>query len=494
MASDPSMGYQSPNDPSMGYQSPTTDSAGRTILQPRSLSQAGSDAANFARVMGNALGQTDLGIASWKALYHDIAGDANASNALPANLAAEKAKTAQASQNIGTPATIAANVIGSAPVAGATGATTTTALSRFLPTWLASRAGAGIESAVTAGGAAAGRGDPILQSMAAGGAGGAVLGAPGSATGRGTLPATPTAAQFDQTAQNAYRDMSQVGYHPSVVDSAYNQATPTLTKSQLADISPGFRQTIIQQRRINGAGGVTSADSIDGFGRALQNAATTPADRVLAGRISDNLDGVLDNAPTLSGHAPGYASDLQDAANTAIGQRNDLNRIEDWENTAAQDPSKDVSKLATNWLNSAEGKRLAPQGSTQNAAYQMLASQSAKGGYIPWWVKHYIVGAGASIAAGETTAYLTGDENSPLARGAEELATGLTMGAAMHGYSGATSAANQAAQQRAINAARATIGSGQVYSPMRAPNQTADMLRQLYSRVTPLIGTAASTN
>lgn len=494
MASDPSMGYQSPNDPSMGYQSPTTDSVGRTILQPRSLSQAGSDAADFARVMGNALGQTDLGIASWKALYHDIAGDANASNALPANLAAEKAKTAQASQNIGTPATIAANVIGSAPVAGATGATTATALGRYLPSWLASHAGAAIESAGVAGGAAAGRGDPILQSMAAGGAGGAVLGAPGAATGRGTLPATPTAAQFDQTAQNAYREMSQVGYHPSVVDSAYAQATPTLTKSQLADVSPGFRQTIIQQRRINGASGVTSADSIDGFGRALQNAATTPADRVLAGRISDNLDGVLDNAATLSGHAPGYASDLQDAANTAIGQRNDLQRLEGWQQKAAVTGGPDVATQARQWLTTDEGQRIAPPGSPQYDAVNTLAGTGSKGSYIPWWAKHFILAPVAGVGIGEGLHYLTGDENSPLTRVGEDVGMGLMLMGGQHAYTSGTGAMASAAQKRAIDAARATIGTGTLYSPMKAPNQTADMLRQLYSRVTPLIGAAAPTN
>jgi hypothetical protein len=462
----------------------------QTILQPRSLSQVGTDAMNFGRVMANTLGIGDSLAASQKAVLADLTGTADRSNAIPTNLAAEKAKTAQASADIGTPATIAANILGGAPVAGATGATTAARLAPYIPkalggAWTAGVLGSGLENAAVAGGAAAGRGDPIAPAAAVGGVGGAVLGSTGGVTGRGALPSTPSASDFDQQAQNIYNQMKGVTYHPNVVDSAYSQATPTLTKSQLADITPGFRSTIIQQRKINLASGSTSADSIDGFGRSLENAATSPGDKVLAGRISDNLDGVLDNAIPQTGHPVGFASDLQDKANAAIGQRNDLNRISGWEQTAATDPSKDVSKLATNWLNTEEGQRLAPPGSTQNAAYKLVADQSAKAGYIPWWVKHYVVGAGASIAAGETAAYLTGDENSPLARGAEELATGLTMGGAMHGYSQATGSANTAAQQRNIAAAKASIGSGRSYSPVQAPTPIRDALRQLYSRLTP---------
>ena len=145
---------------------PTPAAPQQVELQPRSLSQVGSDIANFGRVAANTLGIGDSLLASHKALYNDIIGNASPSNSIPANLAAEKAKTAQASQDIGPVASFAANMVGGAPVAGATGATTAKALSPYVGDWLGGVLGSAGEGAAVAGGSAAGRGDPIGPAMA----------------------------------------------------------------------------------------------------------------------------------------------------------------------------------------------------------------------------------------------------------------------------------------------------------------------------------------
>ena len=213
----------------------------QTVLQPRSLSQAGTDVANFGRVAANTLGQGDQLLASTKALQADISGAAknpgaadlvkqqitgqpSSANDLLTNLAAERAKTTQASQDIGPAGTLAANIVGSAPVAGATGATTAAKLAPYTGRWLGGVLGSAAENAGVAGVSAAARGDPVGQAMAIGGLGGAAAGAPGGVSGTGVLPATKTASEYAQDATGAYNHAGTINFSNAQVQQAISNA------------------------------------------------------------------------------------------------------------------------------------------------------------------------------------------------------------------------------------------------------------------------------
>ena len=462
-------------------------------LEPRSLSQAGSDIANFGRVAANTLGIGDSLLASQRAINADIMSNANPSNAIPANLAAEKAKTAQASQDIGPAASFAANLVGAAPVAGATGKTLGTALAPYTGKWLGGVLGSAGESAGVAAGSAAGRGDPMGQAALIAGAGGAALGLPGGVVGRGTLPTTPSATDFERQAQGKYGFADQINFSPKqigqlMIDASRNiagQSPRVIQEGQGAQSVLGNMASEAYQH--SGMSAARLNDYLKKLHSSQTDDAVPEAGKIGQGQIKD----FLQTAAPVTPHAPGIASQVLTDAKTLHGQSQDLNRIQGWQDEAAQG-GKDISSQAQSFLNSQKGKDYAPQGTPQNEAYQMIASQTAKGRNWPYALKHYILAPAAGALAGEGVGYLTGDENSPWVHAAQDIGmAAMFMGASKAGPA-TTGAINTAAQQRAIDAAKATIGTGRIYRPMKAPSPTGDALRRLYSQMTP--GNLPGTN
>ena len=414
----------------------------------------------------------------------------NDPNKEAAALAAEKAKTAEASAALAPEARIAASMTGAGPVGAlGIGKGVANTAAPYVPklfggNWTAGLIGGATEGATLAGTAAAGRGEPVAPAALMGGAGGAAFAAPGGMVNRGRLPATPTADDFDQAAQSVYGDMRKIGYLPSTPTAAYASARSALTPAQEANLSPGFLRLIARQQ--GNFGRTVSADSINGFARDLQSAASTNADQVLAAKIRDNLNSVLENSTTVTGHAPGVAADLQERANQYIGQREDLNRLEEFQQKADVAGGPDVSSQVGSWLRSAEGQRIAPPGSPQYEAANTLAGTPARPtNYFPSWVRHYVLPGVAGTTIGEGISYLTGDENTPMGRVAEDLAMAALVRGGQGALSSYTGATRGAAQQRAIDALRATIGTGQLQKPLGSPALVRDLFRSLYGQVAP---------
>jgi hypothetical protein len=70
------------------------------------------------------------------------------------------------------------------------------------------------------------------------------------------------------------------------------------------DLSPGMWDKVEQHINANSGMSTLTASNIDGFARDVKSAASTPADSVLAARIQDNLDGVLNTATPNWGQTP----------------------------------------------------------------------------------------------------------------------------------------------------------------------------------------------
>jgi hypothetical protein len=452
------------------------------------LGQIGSALGNMGRVAANVYGIGDQTLASTGALGQDLTGQRSD---LLANLAAERAKTEAAAAALPPEARVAASMAGAGPVGAlGIGKGVAGAAAPYIPkmlggNWLAGVLGGGTEGATLAGAGAFMRGDPVMPAVKAGGIGGAAFALPGGVTNRGVLPATPTADNFDQAANSVYKDMRQVGFHPPYVNNSINQARPTLTASQDAGLTPGFLRTVRNQQSAIAQSKQTTADDINGYARNIKGAVSSAPDSVLAARIAANLRGTMENVPPVTGHSTGYAADLQDEANQYIGQRNDLQRLSGFQQKADVARGKDVATQTSDWLQTAQGQRFAPPGSPQYEAWNTLGGTTARPGLLPNWAKHYVLAPIVGFGASEGVGALTGDTNSPPSRIAEDIGMALAFGGGSKAYAAGSGARRGAEQQRAIDAVRATIGTGQLYKPLGAPAPVRGLLQGLYRQAAP---------
>jgi hypothetical protein len=325
-----------------------------------------------ARVAGNTFGLWDrLASGQWGYGSKDPA------------LEAERAKTAAASKLIGPVGTAAMNVVGAAP------------LMPLMPTGALAGMGA---SGIAGGTAAYGHDENIPVGIAAGmgtslaGSGVAkalnpLVGRAANAFGRATgMLSTPedviAATQAAKTA--AYAPTKQINFDAwRDVNNAYYDAFNSLEADQRQNLSAGFNTKFSDHINANASAGTVTASNIDGFGRDLQSATRSPADKVLAQRTKENLDDVLQNATPIGPNAPapGVAADQMTDARAAAQRlimaqglskaSTDLTRWGDSPSPFAKeqyefyDPKSDVAKgLLKLYQTGAKGTQLSSQGIT----------------------------------------------------------------------------------------------------------------------------------
>ena len=136
------------------------------------------------------------------------------------------------------------------------------------------------------------------------------------------LVSTPeeVAAATAAARTKAYNEAKQFEFAPSDVNSAYTKAYQSLDANQMRDLTGGMNDKVTEH--INGNWTMPSIDAsnIDGFGRTIRNSARSSADGVLANRIKENLDNVLQTAKPVSGQNPGEALDVIEGARTKAQQ------------------------------------------------------------------------------------------------------------------------------------------------------------------------------
>ena len=444
---------------------------------------------NFGRVAANSLGVGDRLVAGWKtilpAMYPGLFGQ-NGPGGKPATdaatldaqntaaVAAERAKTAEASKQIGPLATVGANIVGTLPLAAlGAGAGATEAAATILPRYAAGIAGYGAEGAGTGWLSAVGRGeDPTTATLWGGlfGMGGGALGGAGRG---GAVPqaADRAALEADQAAKLAA--LKQPKFNPTDVDSAYRDAVVSLDPAQRANVSYGFRQNVIRNRAENARTGGTTAADVNGFARNPFDAVRTNGDGVLAARIRDNLvgpRGVLATAPTLTGHAPGEALDLHNAFQTSTAKLGD----HDW--LTNTNINKAPAEAATK-LQSGSGMLYDPAG---RDAVQRLADMAPKsatptsGGAGAWQgFKDYVTGALTNKTLGAGLGWAFG--------GLPGAATDLGVQGGLAAIKGARSGAKAGDVQAAIDAAKVATTTGRPTTPfeMLPPAPMRDFARKI---------------
>jgi hypothetical protein len=402
------------------------------------LGQIGGAAQDYGRVAANTFGVGDRFLARadtnggvLATLFPGLAGNvgspsignlvkqqiAGGGDNYAANLAAERAKTAAATERLGPAGSIAANLTGYGP---------------FAALGIAGKGGV-LRTALEGGAAGAaagwGHGDGLADA-AEGGAAGAVGGAGVGALTKylvnplATLGANwfgkMTGALSDPTAVTdaleanknlAYLPTHSIGFDGLPIDQAYRTAVNTLGKDQVAGLSGGFKSAVQDHLEQNANGVPTSASEIDGFMRGLDEAAGTNADRTLAGRIKENLQEVLDTTPPLTGQAPGVAADLIAKAKTAHQLYSNASDLQEWSQSLkgfGSSPAGQAQKLAETYYpdpNSDEYKALSniaqAAGGSGQSAYNLMHMIDPLLGYVG-----ASVGGGPGAMAGEIAGHL----------------------------------------------------------------------------------------
>jgi hypothetical protein len=436
------------------------------------------------------------------------------------NLAAERAKTAAASQAVGPVASAAANIAGYTAGAGELGgaAKIGEAAAPYLAKlpltgsgkWLGGVLGSGAEGAIAGGAGALGHGDSASDAENAAlwsgalGAGGGSLGGvvgrgnappPGRSVGN-VLPTAPTADALSAAAKQAYAPLSNVLYdatkevHPSIdpIDaqnalrdwSGYKWNDAAKTKGEINTLlnKPQLSANDLQQSQ-------SYLKGVAGDGRS------DPNDAMYAAHYAGKLQDVLDNATPFTGvpqnwanptNAPSFASARKAAGDALYGKAQDVGRLDDWIAKSAVPQGPDVGSQASQYLRTGAGQTFAAPGSPGYDALSTLAKTSAAPDIAAapsaWDLRHMahpLVGAGLGAALGVGSEH----ELDP-AHIAEAALGGAALGYGFHkGVPAVQGAFNAARQQRAIDAARVALGTGMQQSPLGMAAPFRDAVRKL---------------
>jgi hypothetical protein len=169
-----------------------------------------------------------------------------------------------------------------------------------------------------------------------------------------------------------------------------------------------------------------------------------------------------------------------------FGRANDVARLDDptkgWIAQSQVAGGPDVGDQISSWLRTATGQRYAPPpaaGAAPNAftAYNTAAGTAAKPEAIPWYVKHFMIAPAVGTLANEGFAAATGQEHSPMEHLAADLGVGATLMGTGLTYRGLTGRVNQLAQQRALDALRSTISTGNYQAPLQPLAPLRDWVR-----------------
>ena len=429
------------------------------------------------------------------------------------NVAAERAKTEAARQAVGPVASTAADIAGYTAGAGSLGGAKMIgeAAAPYLAKlpltgagkWLGGILGSGAEGAAAGGAGTLGHGGSASDAASAAewsGALGAGAGSLGGVVGRGgTLPPAPTADALSDAAKQAYAPLSNILYdatrevHPAIdpIDaqnalrdwSGYKWNDATKTKGEINTLlnKPQLSANDLQQSQ-------SYLRGVAGDGRS------DPNDALYAAHYAGKLQDVLENATPQTGvppnAGPGYAAQVKAAGDVLHGRAQDVGRLNDWIAKSQVAGGPDVASQASSYLRTGQGQTFAPPPApgapaSTAPAYDALstlaktpAGPDVAAAPSAWDLRHFAHPlAGAAIGG----ALNIGTEHDlDPAHIAEGVLIGGTLGYGLHkGVPAVQGAFQQAAQQRAINAARLALGTGVQQAPLGAAAPFRDAVRKL---------------
>ena len=424
-------------------------------------------------------------------------------------LAQERAQTAAASSRLGAMAPIVQGAMYAAGP-GEIGAASKIgeAVAPAIGKWAGGVLGSGVEGAIAGGAGAAGHDESIGQGALLGGALGAAGGVPGGVVGRGgTLAPAVSEGALRANAKTAYAPLDEycVFHGPSQIKPALDSVTNTMTQAE-QDLA---KQTMAKVNKLADTNLATGSD-IQSYQKIFGDLSTSPvkADREYAPQFKKALETVMQGDAYGRNTTPGQGMSLmlpgslgntglttggaaaaRDAGNIPFGRANDVARLDDpnsgWIAQSQVKRGPDVGNQVSSWLRTPEGQQYAPRpapGAPPNAytAYNTVAGTGANPESVPWWVKHFVIAPTIGVAAKEGIDAATGqDHPSPMARIGEDLAVGGGLALGTMGYGALTERVNRLAQQRAIDALRSTISTGNYQAPIQPATPLRDFVRQL---------------
>ena len=429
------------------------------------------------------------------------------------DLAAQRAQSAAAAQRDPS-ATAQGNVLGAVMPGGVLGEAAqggrAIGEAAGLPWWLASPlAGGTVGGGATAGGEAL-RGEPLSpRDIAIGTVAGGIVGAP--APGRGGALAAPVSEDaLRASAKTEYAPLDEYVFHgPSQIKPALDSVTNTMTQAE-QDLAASTMAKVNKLAKTN----LATGSDIQSYQKTFGELSKSPvkADREYAPQFKKALETVMQGDPYGLNLTPGKGMSLmppgslggtglttggaaaaRDAGDIPFGRAEDVNRLDNpttgWRAQARVKGGPDVGDQISSWLRTGEGQRYAPQpapGAPPNAftAYNTVAGTAAKPDTIPWYVKHFMIAPALGIGTTEAINAATGQEHqSPMARIGEDLTVGGGLALGTLGYRGLTSRLNRLEQQRAIDALRSTISTGNYQAPVLPATPLRDWVRQfIYSQ------------
>lgn len=456
------------------------------------LGQIGSAAANYARVAANTYGQGNSLLASLKSLYPDLVGAGGPQGALPGNLAAEKAKTETAKQDLGTPGTIAASMTGAGPLASV-GKGLASAATPYVGRYFGGVLGSAATNAGATTAGEIGRGDPlsardIALSALIGTAAGAVPGVSGRG---GTLEPPVPISQLAANKEGAFNAAGDVLYNNADLRQATTNALDAIrNQADRVTEQGGGAIGALNAFSLKTLGkGARSAEDINDLVKSLKQDAT--GDKVpTAGLIAQqHFNDVLNNVQPIASPshiplAPGAGATAIDQANEAFQRLANSKLLQTMENKAAEPGGRDIGTQMSNWLQSNEGQSLIQSGAlsqtTQDAFRTLAGTRSPAVSMAPseFVLRHALYHLAPAIALPLAGSAYEGHFDP--AHMAAEAAAGLAVGYGAHvGLPKITSMIQGPAQQRALAAARTAASTGLPQAPVFPDVPFRDAMRQL---------------
>jgi hypothetical protein len=430
----------------------------------------------------------------------------------------ERAQTAAASSRLGAMAPIVSGAMyavgpGELGAASKIGEAVAPAIGK----WAGGVLGSGVEGAIAGGAGAAGHDENITQGAEMGGAFGALGGVPGGVVGRGgTLTPAIGEDALRAQAKTDYAPLDSIVFHgPTQVKPALDAVTNTMTdaeqdlaKSTMAKVNKLGGVTNPNTGVVNGGVGFATGSDLQSYQRIFGDLAKSGSaeDRQFAPKFKAALEDVMQNTTPAGtnltpgkgmsfmppgnlgapGPAAGAAAAARDAGNIPFGRAEDVNRLQGWLDKSDVAGGPDVGGQASAYLRTPTGQRYAPPGSSQYEAINNLAKTNAGPDLAApsaFDIRHAIhpavsaLGAGAVAGVGGQVAEGHFDPASL----AEETAAGALLGYGLHtGIPWASKRYIQGpAQQRALDAARSTLSTGQFQAPVLPDAAFRDAVRSL---------------
>ena len=524
VAADQPASFSQPDDTATAPLDPRTATMGDYLVRAHQLAsglgQIGQTALDYGRVAGNTYGNAlDRSLADQSGFKPTASGQWVQGGDIPdlpaaqaTALAAEQAKTAAASERLGTAGTIAAHMTGAGPLGKITEGVGTAIAPYVGPLakstvegaapvagkfgkWAGGVLGSGaVNAGATATSEVAGGESLSPWDIGVSGVFGLAGGATGGVVGRGGKLASPVSADdLHAVAQDIYKPLDNVlfntGSEVKPEFDAFRSAigsTTDLTGKRLgqAKATSAILEDLEGTPQLTGRNLQEAQRSLD---KIAASPSSTVQDQEYAPKLKAALQNVMDNGLPFSGvpageQATGYAGRVQKAGDVFHGRAEDIDTLNTMVQKSQSGNKPDVGAQMGAYMNSNQGMGFLKPGMPQYDAANTLSDTAQKPltsgqGLTLWDLKHHLLWPAVGLAGAQTAgAFGTTEGHQPWWANIPEDIVGLGAGFVLKNR---LNAAGALAQQRALDAYRTTASTGIFQAPALPTAPLRDTIRRI---------------